>query len=91
MSKYHKDLSVSQIIILEKLADIEHQRWSDWQKYLHSKGAINEDDGNMNLVIPGDLVKNWDRQMKTDYKDLSESEKDSDREQVMRYWDLLKV
>lgn len=80
--------------LFEKLADIEHQRWVDWQKHLHSKcdkkekeysGALDQYD----LLIPSELVMQWTRQIKTDYKDLSEKEKDSDRDQVMRYWNLI--
>jgi len=72
--------------LFEKLAAIEHERWSDWQKYLHSKCV--EDDGS-NLVIVKSLKEHWERQINTSYKDLSETEKNSDRDQVMRYWDLL--
>ena len=73
--------------LFEKLADIEHQRWSKWQKYLHSK-CIKDEDGN--LIIPIGYVKNLERLIKTDYKNLTEKEKDSDREEVMKYWDLIK-
>lgn len=72
--------------LFEQLADIEHQRWADWQKYLHSKCTpIMGGD----LLIHSEDVEHWERQIKTDYKNLSEKEKDSDREQVMRYWDLI--
>ena len=85
MSKYHKDLNKDQIKLIEKLADVEHQRWADWQKYLHSKCKRIEG----NAVIEEKDFKHWERQIKTDYKDLSEAEKDSDREQVMRYFNLI--
>ena len=88
MSKYHKDVNEEQIKLMEKLADIEHIRWADWQKYMHTKGIPSAD--NLYLMIPLDYIKHWKRQIKTDYKDLSEQEKDSDREQVVRYFDLVK-
>lgn len=72
--------------LFEKLANIEHQRWSDWQKYMHSL-CDKLPDGS--LIIPPESVEHWNRQIKTDYKDLSEQEKDSDRKQVERYWDLI--
>ena len=72
--------------LFEKLADIEHQRWSDWQSYLYSKCTQN-DDGS--LTISSSDVEHWQKQIDTDYKDLSESEQDSDREQVERYWKLI--
>ncbi len=72
--------------ILEKLADIEHQRWADWQKYLHSKC---EKDNNGNLIIPAGYVENLERLIKTDYKDLTEKEKNSDREVVVKYLSFL--
>ena len=76
---------------------IEHERWADWQKYCFEKlkieryyereVALKTDD------TEGDNYKwqiyNWWRQIETPYKDLSEEEKDSDREQVMRYWYLI--
>ena len=74
--------------LFEKLADIEHQRWADWQKYLHSKILPSGKDGIMEIGT--ELIEHWNRQINTDYKNLSEAEKDSDREQVMRYWDLIK-
>ena len=79
--------------LFEKLAGIEHQRWSDWQKYLHSKLKYVEwKEGEKTmcgyLLDPNDYER-WERQIDTDYKDLSEKEKDSDREQVMRYWNLI--
>jgi len=72
--------------LFEKLADIEHQRWADWQKYMNSLCIKNKDGS---LTIPKDKVEHWQRQIDTDYKDLTEKEKDSDREQVMRYWKLI--
>ncbi len=67
--------------LIELLADFEHDRWSRWQKYLFNKCIINSDG---TLTIPKDLVDRWSRQMITDYENLSEKEKDSDRKEAIR-------
>ena len=72
--------------LMEKLADAEHERWSHWQRYLHSK-CERTDDGS--LVIPAHLVERWETQMNTPYSVLSEEEKESDREQVRRYLPII--
>jgi hypothetical protein len=68
--------------VLEELAAIEHERWSHWQRYVHSKGSYT---AGGDLVIPAELAARWERQMNTAYGDLDESEKESDREQVRKY------
>ncbi|KRA04998.1 hypothetical protein [Rhizobium sp. Root564] len=68
--------------VLEDLADAEHQRWTHWQSYVHSQG-VRQPDGS--LIIPAELVSRWDRETKTVYSELTEQEKESDREQVRRY------
>ena len=74
--------------LIEKLAAIEHERWADWQKYLHSRG-IEESQGEGYLCLPMGLVKNWTRQIETPYEKLSEYEKQSDRDQAVRYFHLI--
>ena len=81
-------------VLFEKLAAIEHERWADWQKYMHTKvGEKHVEDickcRNGDLVIPKELADQWERQMNTSYAELSEKEKESDRDQVRRYWDLI--
>ena len=68
--------------VVEQLADIEHERWAHWQQYVHDQ-CERQDDGS--LVIPADLAERWQVQIETRYAELSEREKDSDREQVRRY------
>lgn len=68
--------------LLEDLAAMEHKRWSSWQAYMHDHCRPGADGS---LVIPADLVERWSSQMSTPYENLSEEEKDSDREQVRRY------
>lgn len=79
--------------LFEKLADIEHERWSKWQSYLHSKLTYFEHVINgievVGYMLEPEDIERWNRQINTKYTDLTEKEKDSDREQVMRYWDLL--
>jgi hypothetical protein len=75
-------------VLFEKLAAIEHERWAHWQKYLHSLCKKTPDG---ELIIPANSVKHWEKQINTSYSDLSEREKDSDRQEVKRYWDLALV
>lgn len=50
----------------EEIAEIEHIQWAFWTEYM----LDNLNDKN---------IARWREQIKTDYKDLSEKEKDSDR------------
>jgi len=72
--------------LLELLAALEHERWSRWQQYLHSKCATQPDGS---LLIPADLVSRWQTQIARKYNELSEEEKESDREQVRKYLPLI--
>jgi hypothetical protein len=72
--------------IIEKLADIEHQRWSGWQSYLHSKCQVCP---NGDLLIPAGYVEHLEKQIKTPYKLLSYQEQESDRAEVMKYIDII--
>lgn len=56
-----------QVDIREKLADLVHQQWIHWMRYM----VDNSTEEN---------IQRWVRQMNTAYADLSEKEKDSDRE-----------
>ena len=73
--------------VREKLADIEHDRWSKWQKYMHSKM---ERISTARWSLSDELFQRWERQINTRYAELSEKEKDSDREQVDMYLPLIK-
>lgn len=70
---------------IEKLAGKQHSIWSHWMKYLFTQGSFK--DGS--FTIPKDKVERWTRQMNTDYKDLTEKEKESDREQVRKFIELM--
>jgi hypothetical protein len=68
--------------LMEQLAAIEHERWSDWQRHVHSQCDIGADGS---LTIPAALAARWNDQISREYALLSEVEKESDREQVRRY------
>lgn len=72
----------------ERLAAIEHERWASWQEWVHTVSDLQPDG---TLVIPASLVQRWTRQIATPYDQLSEEEKISDRNQVDRYWHLIKA
>ena len=54
------------IELREKLADLEHQQWAHWTKYM------------LDNLTPENIAR-WKKQIETDYKDLTEKEKESDR------------
>ena len=79
----------------EQLAAIEHERWAHWQRWMQGTQGVNTPrqrwTENGDLVIPAVLVKAWQRQIDTPYAELSENEKQSDRDQVDRYWPLIEA
>lgn len=81
MSKHQQKHS-----LLEQLASLEHERWAHWQRYVHDQ-CEKFPDGS--LRIPAELVRRWESQIETPYDQLSEKEKESDREQVRRYLPLI--
>jgi len=74
-------------ILLEPLSDLMHQIWTHWMKYLYSK--LEEDD--LGMVINWPDYRHWSEQMATNYADLTESEKYSDREQARKIIAMLRV
>lgn len=57
---------------MEALASIEHDRWSRWHIYAK------------NNWTPENIVR-WNRQSVTKYQDLTEEEKEKDRQEVRNY------
>ncbi len=87
---------------IEKGASLEHERWSNWQKYLHSLCSPHkllsynstkrdyEDIETGGLVIGKSRVEHWERQINTPYSELSEKEKEYDRIEVRKYLPMIK-
>lgn len=65
---------------VEELADYAHKVWSGWMKHLFSLCKYGSEDGS--IAILKDSVDHWHRQIETPYRELSEREKDSDREEA---------
>jgi hypothetical protein len=63
----------------EKLAKYAHDVWSVWMKYLFSKCELLPDGS---MVIPKWAVERWTRQMNTEYHDLPEEERKSDKKEA---------
>lgn len=72
----------------EELAELAHKQWSGWIEYMFSKGIKLPDGG---LYLPAWAVDRWMRQAKTQYKDLSNSEKDSDRKEADKFIEVFKA
>jgi hypothetical protein len=72
---------------MEDLADQEHDSWARWMEHLFKKSKKNKDG---TVTIPKSKVDRWERQMKTDYEDLSNKEKESDRKEVRKFVKIMK-
>lgn len=72
--------------LMETLADLEHRRWANWQKYLHSLCIKNEDGS---LTIPKERVDHWNWEIETEYKNLPEKLKEYDRAEVRQQCKIL--
>ncbi len=72
--------------LLERLAALCHDQWRGWMRHLFAQ-ARRYPGGT--LLLPRARVERWTRQMATDYADLDEDEKDSDRECARAFLALL--
>ena len=70
--------------IRELIAEVSHEIWSHWMRYLFSRC----EDDDLGIIIDRWDAKRWEKQINTAYEDLTEREKDSDREQADK---ILKV
>ncbi len=83
------ELSAAEIeALVEQLADAEHASWARWMDYLFSK-CERLSDGR--FAIPHGYARHWIRQTRMQYADLSEREKESDREEVRHILPLIKA
>ena len=64
-----------QMALIEKLAELEHEQWA----------LIKE--STLDNLTP-ENIERWRRQIATKYSDLSEQEKDSDREWAEKIYEL---
>lgn len=72
----------------EQLAALAHVQWSGWMVYLFS---LSQSNGDGTITIPAGLVARWQGQIATPYAELTEREKNSDREEADKVLALLGV
>lgn len=90
----HREIEEGQLrrqLELEVLAAVQHEIWSHWMKYLFSQCPEFGMGVSITRYIPADKVIHWKRQMETPYAELSEKEKDSDRDQARKVMDALAI
>ncbi len=72
--------------LIEKLAAQAHTSWAGWMQYLFQFCTENPDG---TVTLRSDKVARWKRQMNTNYENLPEEEKRSDREEAKPILGLL--
>lgn len=72
----------------ETLANLCHEQWSGWLRYMFDKGTFNEDNS---WTMPPEFVERWVRQMNTSYMNLSEAEQESDRKEADRFIEVMEL
>lgn len=73
----------------ERIAEVQHGIWSHWMKYLFNQCTDVDTEDDRVVAIPPDLEKRWRRQMWTNYRDLPEHERESDRHQADKVLEVL--
>ena len=77
--------------LVETIADFIHDQWSHCMKYMFSQGGHTGEprDRFYEWCVRNPTIKRWERQMNTPYSELSEKEKDSDREWAIKLLKLI--
>ena len=79
-------MRIEQDSLIELLAEKEHESWSRWMQQLFLKCSILSDGS---YVIPVAMVRRWQWQMNTPYAQLSEEEKQLDRNEIIHLLPIL--
>jgi len=79
-------MSNQETVLIEQLASLAHTQWSGWMRYLFKFGRELKDG---TFVMDADKVQRWKRQMSTDYAQLPESERESDRVEARKVLAIL--
>lgn len=86
-----KVMEGDELELFENLSFEQQEIWSSWMAYLFSRckpvGTPSRDD--YGYLIPMVWVRRWERQINASYKEMSEEEKESDRDQVRKFWPLI--
>jgi len=64
--------------LIEELAALEHKQWAHWTYHMLNN-------------LTSENIRRWQRQVATPYKELSEEEKNSDREWAYKVLNLLQL
>ena len=86
-------LTPEQLARREQLAALEHEQWAHWTRYMlevlepllaYGRGVVRESSshgfGDAGAIKAIEALQRWTRQIETPYVDLTEQEKESDRE-----------
>ncbi len=74
--------------LIEELAEYAHNAWAGWMQYLFSKCERRTD---KTYLVPLWAVDRWWRQMQTDYSDLPDNEKESDRVEARKMLSIVQA
>jgi len=79
-------LTGTSVTVREAVAQIQHEIWASWMRWVFTISPENTDG---TVTISANNVTRWKRQTGTAYDDLTEGERDSDREQADKVMKVL--